>query len=156
MGGGRSDTSPSPSPCRSGLGRWVFCLRLVLKAVSEFSPSMRGLKERGRGGSGGTGALYDGTRCGIFLCGGERVERLRRGASYGWRGRGTCASVGPLTYGRDEGELDFSCRFGRSSSFIGPLCRPFDPILEFLSNHEAANPPPANEWSDERDTEPTM
>jgi len=69
----------------------------------------------------------------------------RRGVSYGWRGRGMYDSEGWLTCDRDD-KLDCGYLFESSSRFTAP-CWPdglHDPILEFLSNHEAASPPPAN------------
>lgn len=72
----------------------------------------------------------------------------RRGVSYGWRGRGMYDSEGWLTCDRDD-KLDCGYLFESSSRFTAP-CWPdglHDPILEFLSNHETASPPPANELS---------
>ena len=56
------------------------CLRSTLVSATVSPSSSRGLKE-GRGGSGGMGALFDGTRCGYVWCDWERLERLRRGVS---------------------------------------------------------------------------
>ena len=84
----------------SGLVRFV-CLRLILRAATESVSRSRGLNE-GSGGSGGTGPLFDGTRCGCARWGWERVERLRRGMSYGSRGRGMYEAVGPGACERGE------------------------------------------------------
>lgn len=120
VGCGRSGKS-SRSLRWSDLERRVLCLWSILKAAFDSVSNARRGSKAGRGGSGGAGALFDGTRCGLFWWGWERVERLRRGVSYGSRGRGIYESVGPLTF---EWKLDFWECFDRSSSFIGPcgLC----------------------------------
>ena len=145
VGGGNSDRSSRPS--WSDLVRF-FSLRLILRAATVSVSSPTALNE-GREGSEGTGALFDGTRCGLVWYVWERSERLRRGASYGSRGRGTYEDVGPGTYEWDERKFDLD-RFGSSDSFSGSF-RSYgtlnEVVLELLSNHETNSPAPANEYN---------